>query len=372
MRRFLIVLIAFYALLAISTTPKATAQTQESTAIDNIVISCVGIDPPPSCGKDQGMFSKVLNFLTGGLPLTNTAKATLAVTVPTSFAVAGPAASSLVVNTVNFFSNIPNFLSHLWLHLLLLFGRRKKQQPWGTVRDSVSRKPLAYSAIGLYLSKSAGTEQLVEQTVADTQGRFGFLAAQGNYKVIAQKPGYVFPTQVYKDAYKGALFSVQENQTITMDLYGDPAELAIPWASRFRRFTIALGWIRLPVLIIATILSIISLIESLIPLHVIFVLLYAIMWGEELANLRRSRNTITIADTSGKPLPFTIFHLLRQVDKAPVASKVTNRDGEAYVLVPSGDYLIQVPSPQNPQGTIQEIRLPSGVVPRHTTLKIDY
>ena len=93
----------------------------------------------------------------------------------------------------------------------LFFGRKKTKHPWGTVYDSVTKRPLdpAYVVISKYIppvvgagltdtavavSPLATAEEKVGESITDIDGRYGFLVPGGSYVLTAGKTHYVFPS----------------------------------------------------------------------------------------------------------------------------------------------------------------------------------
>lgn len=71
-------------------------------------------------------------------------------------------------------------------YLGFVLGRRQ-HRPWGVVSDFATGKPVAFATCRLYL---AGTTAVVNQTIADLQGKYGFTIGTGNYRLEVSKDGY--------------------------------------------------------------------------------------------------------------------------------------------------------------------------------------
>ena len=115
-----------------------------------------------------------------------------------------------------------NYFFRTWLALLWgvqkfleFFSLRQGEKYWGVVYDSVSKQPLDPAIIKLLYVD--GSE--VETRVTDMEGRYGFLAKPGKFKIFAKKTNYTFPSKyaagesdgIYEDLYHGEFF----------ELYGD-------------------------------------------------------------------------------------------------------------------------------------------------------
>ncbi len=81
------------------------------------------------------------------------------------------------------FLNTPGLLISL---ISMLLGK-KEENPWGVVMDASTRKPISLALCKLFL---AGTTNLVEQTITDNDGVYGFSISPGSYRLEVTKPGY--------------------------------------------------------------------------------------------------------------------------------------------------------------------------------------
>lgn len=342
--------------------------------VNNMTVSCIGIDPPASCSEHASPGRKVLNFLTGNQPVSVEAAVGVAVSAPTAATVVAGAAPTFLGTILQSLLNVPNFFSTLWFQFLYFVGLRKRHRPWGRILDSVTGQPIADAAVFLLSDQAGGGKKVVEKSVTDREGRYGFLVSPGQYYFSVNRSGYTFPTQILTSAtiYRGASFAIENEKTVTLDLYCDPAEATSPWIIGIRKIALAALWLRLPLLAFGTAISVYGLIKDVIPLNVLLVVIYAVLWVNEIIGFDRSRNTLRIVDERQRPLPFAIFRLLDHKNSNVVATKVTDRHGEAYVLVPSGEYVLQVPTPKNPQGSMAEVKLPRGVAARNMTVSIEY
>ena len=132
--------------------------------------------------------------------------------------------------------NIPDVwwaLLRFWYGLLGVLGLRKKRRRWGTVYDSRSKQPLDPVIVELI---DYNSKRVVEQSISDINGRFGFLDKVGKYFISAKKTNYLFPSKIitggtdiiYENLYHGEVITVNDKKdVITPNIPMDP--LAFDW-----------------------------------------------------------------------------------------------------------------------------------------------
>jgi hypothetical protein len=89
-----------------------------------------------------------------------------------------------------------------------LLGLRRKKRPWGTVFDSMTNQPIGFA----YVTLTDITGRGIATAITNTDGRFGFMAAPGNYKLSVMHDNYRFPSQILTgasqdDAYGNLYFN---------------------------------------------------------------------------------------------------------------------------------------------------------------------
>jgi hypothetical protein len=86
----------------------------------------------------------------------------------------------------------------MWSLLTAYLGR-STNKPWGVVLDIVTKKPVRFAVCRLYKS---GTLFLVAQDVSDTEGRYGFIAQEGEYRLEITKGRFTkFIKEITIDQY---------------------------------------------------------------------------------------------------------------------------------------------------------------------------
>ncbi|MFH0831127.1 MAG: hypothetical protein V1895_03645 [Parcubacteria group bacterium] len=132
--------------------------------------------------------------------------------------------SGLVLGTISL------VVARTWLALALLvlhvvvfalfrrLARGRKAPRWGTAYDRSNDEPLAHTVVRIF----DGTyNRVLEQQVADRQGRFGFLVGKSSYYLDAIKSGYTFPpaSKGKPRDYIGGMIQPKEAQSsVALDL----------------------------------------------------------------------------------------------------------------------------------------------------------
>ncbi|MCA9379169.1 hypothetical protein KC640_01960 [Candidatus Dojkabacteria bacterium] len=100
-------------------------------------------------------------------------------------------ASNVLVTTLLLF-NMLSFVNILTTPALLvgvlrLIFKRKRDKTWGIIFDGQTNRPVAFAVTRLYIAE---TTTLIEQRVSDTNGRYGFVVASGNYRLEVTHSDY--------------------------------------------------------------------------------------------------------------------------------------------------------------------------------------
>ncbi len=102
--------------------------------------------------------------------------------------------------------------------LFKLFSLRSGKKFWGIIYDSVSKQPLDPVIVKLlYLNG-----QEIETCITDMEGRYGFLARPGKFKIFARKTNYSFPSKyamgdsdgIYQNLHHGEFFVLSEESEV--------------------------------------------------------------------------------------------------------------------------------------------------------------
>lgn len=245
----------------------------------------------------------------------------------------------------------------LWALLLAGLGLKKRNRPWGTVYDSITKQPLDPAYVVLQNEKG----EVISDSITDLDGRFGFFATNpGSYKIVANKTNYIFPSQklagkgqdeLYSNLYFGeALTITEQGAVITKNIPLDPEKFdwnefakgnqkIMKFYSRrdrfMRKFTDWAFRVGLTITLIASIIA-------PEPYNLIMFGLYIVMVILRHYGIRPRPYGFIKDKETGNPLSFGIVHVISAVLNQEVVAKVCDKIGRYYCLVPNGNYYLKI------------------------------
>jgi len=284
----------------------------------------------------------------------------------------GAAAGIVVVGSQTFAATaMIGSLSDLYLFLIRFIGFgfgifRRKRQPWGTVYDAITKRPLdpAYVVI----KRPDGMD--ISDAITDLDGRYGFLLPPGTYLMEASKTHYRFPSQklvgqqndeLYTSLYFGEPIVTQEGEVIVRNIPLDPVdfdwnEFAKNKEQLFRLYSHqerTRGRAYRIFYVIGFLAALVTTLFDLRPYNFIFLSLYAALTFYQVFILQRHK-AVTLKYDTGDAIPFSIVHIMIKSIEHPVKSVVTDRVGRFYALVAPGSYYVVVQEKQL-DGSYREI-----------------
>ncbi|OQA52958.1 MAG: hypothetical protein BWY43_00244 [candidate division WS2 bacterium ADurb.Bin280] len=228
---------------------------------------------------------------------------------------------------------------------------KKGESAWGLVYDSLTKKPIAQAVIKIF-SKSSG--KLRDVKYSNSSGEFAMVVPSGEYRIVAGKAGYVFPSAIitskkdgkYENVYLGDAFEIEKVKEdgqapidITVPL--DPTgytwyELAFSSSRSFiGRF---LTFVRYPLMIFGLALTLYSVVYQGSFLQYAILALYIIFIAYDIVLLFRPRKWGVVIDSRGKPLSRAIIRALDSFGKVK-ATVVTGDDGKFTLNLNPGYYI---------------------------------
>jgi hypothetical protein len=272
--------------------------------------------------------------------------------------------------------------TRLWSGILGFLGVKKK--PWGIVYDSKTKQPLD----PVYVTLADENGKLVATSVTDIEGRYGFLAKPGVYKMYAHRSNYEFPSttlqgkeedEVYKDLYFGELIKIEkENEFIARNIPMDP--LAFDWnefvknrdhtLKTFSKQKIFVAWFTKALFSVGFGLSILAVVATPNVFNALIVLAYV-----GLAFLERKglapRPFGMLKDINGNPASFAVVHVFSEDTGLEVSRKVADELGRYVCFLPNGDYNISIDK-RNEDGAYSRVVTNSAVRVKKGYLAHDY
>jgi hypothetical protein len=264
-------------------------------------------------------------------------------------------AANLVVSVfgVASFSDLYLLILRGFGALLGFFGYRRRNLPWGTVYDAITKRPIDPAYVVVEKNGEA-----VADAITDIDGRFGFFLPAGQYSLKVNKTHYQFPSQVlsgkerdelYDNLYFGGTISTSGEEVISCNIPLDP--IGFDWnefiKNRMNYFTLFSKRELIKSRIINTIFTVgflFSLFVALVkPSNFNFVVLfsYVVIYAFELYWKVRHR-VISVKKANGEILSFAVIKIYLSGINQMVKTVVTDQFGRFYALVRPGTYYYTV------------------------------
>ena len=265
------------------------------------------------------------------------------------------AASSLFLNPLSF-SELFLLPLRLWALLMTTFGLKKRNRPWGTVYDSVTKQPLDPAYV--VLQDLQGNE--VNTAITDLDGRYGFLLFPGKYTIVANKTNYIFPSkklagklqdELYGDLYFGEELDVaSDGAIITKNIPLDPEHFdwnefakgnqkLMLFYSRRDKIMKKISSISFSV---GLVVAIVALLAAPQPYNMGIFGLYCVLLVVKIFGVKQKAHGSVVEKSTGLPLAFAIVRVFSLDLNRELFSRVTDKFGRYYCLVPKGKYTISI------------------------------
>ncbi len=274
----------------------------------------------------------------------------------------------------------------IWTLILNAFGLKKRNRPWGTVYDSVTKQPLDPVIVSLY--DMQGTE--VATSITDMDGRYGFLVPPGTYRMVAKKTHYQFPSiklagktrdELYLDLYYGTEIEVKsQGDVLIKNIPLDP--VGFDWNEFAKRDQKLMRFFSKKDLVVARIsdaffgigflFSIVALLTGPTFYNIfIFATYIFFMIVRETGVSRKAFGSVKSQD--GTPLPFAILRIFTAGSDTEVAHKVTNDLGKYFCLIQNGEYYFTVEKKNSDESytkvyTSPRVEVKNGLIREKVTL----
>ena len=262
-----------------------------------------------------------------------------------------------VISSIGLLSTIPGFATRI-VNLIFSIPFYRRRRPYGIVYDSETKEPIDPAYVTVF---NADTGAQLDTKITDINGRYGFLLPVGNYRMIAQKTHYVFPSvklmnkqsdEVYDNLYFGDVFAVTDqnkNAIITLNMPMDRTET--DWNQEekkrmglwdfFTRNSKLWERVSMTLFIFGFLFSIYALIVYPTLWNIIVFILYIVFTLFQLFGFGPIKIG-TITDRMGRPVPHAVVRVWNAHLGTQIAQRVANENGQYYLLVSKGDYYITV------------------------------
>lgn len=243
----------------------------------------------------------------------------------------------------------------LWSLLLIAFGFRKRNVPWGTVYDSVTKQPLDPAYV--VLQDLNGNE--IATSITDLDGRYGFLVPAGQYRIVANKTNYEFPSkklagkssdELYQELYFNEIIDVAEGGVITKNIPLDP--IKFDWnefakkdkklMKFFNRRDLWIARVSNLLFYIGFIVTVIAVIVSPVIYNIAILVLYIILFILKRTILKPRAYGYVKQLLTEYPLSFAIVRIFFAGGENEVIHKITDKTGKYYCLIPNGKYYAKI------------------------------
>lgn len=262
------------------------------------------------------------------------------------------------------------------LYLLLLraigalpriFGFRRKLKPWGTVYDSVTKRPLDPAYVSV---QKDGRE--MTSAITDIDGRYSLFLPPGKYELVINKANYSFPSailrgktedELYANLYFGGPIEVKTEEVTALDIPLDP--VGFDWNDFMKKkgklfkfysrrqvlsarlfnifygvgFSLALG----ALIFIPSWLN--------VGIFVIYLMFFAVRIA---IRVRRHRGVVVKRQDTGEPISFAIIRFYLADINQEVKSVAVDELGRFFVLLRPGLYYLTVEEKRS-DGSYQQI-----------------
>lgn len=237
--------------------------------------------------------------------------------------------------------------------LVSWFGIGSKKH-WGVIFDSITKRPLDPVVVSLVDIHG----KVVQTSITDMEGRYGFVAQPGLYTLDARKADYRFPSYelkdktsdgIYDDLYVGGTFQIlDKGEIVRKNIPLDP--INFNW-NEFEKKRIGLGEAVVRkqkiykysniIFIFGFSFSIVALFFSPIFWNYIILGLYIVMSLLRICGIPKHSGSVV---RNGQPLSFGVMRVYSNTLKKEIKKVVLDDVGNYYCLIRNGEYYITLES----------------------------
>lgn len=264
--------------------------------------------------------------------------------------------------------------------LLALFSKKAYKTAWGVVYDYDSKKPIQSSRVQLY---SWPDNRLIQTVYTNKIGEFSFMAKSGQYYLRAEKGGFsqmllskesrLLPShdQPFKakrtDGYYSNIYLLpevisqggQEKQTLEVAVPLIPKKSAASaWLRFWHKFFYILELIRLPMLVLGTILTVIDFYWHGAWYNWLEIGVYSLLWIFEIyVMIFQPKTWGLVLGANNKPEDLVLVRLIDKSTDRIMDTEVTAKDGRFVLNANPGKYYIKLSKAGKKEVIAKEIDL---------------
>ena len=232
--------------------------------------------------------------------------------------------------------------------MLGFVGKKKREDGWGIVFDSETRRPVSGASVSIINQEG----HVVDTSLSDSHGRYGFLPNPGTYTLVISKKDYELETSdrqdiLYGDLYTGQAIEVKENEIIKINI--SLKSTTIDWQdfarSKITSYTSVFSIVKRDAFLILFYAGFVinAGIAYLFPtpLNIAFFVAYLGMVVYYIFFKKRAYGLVTSSKTR-QPVPFAMLSVYDATDSQKrVAFSVSDVLGRYFILVENGEYLLK-------------------------------
>lgn len=259
-------------------------------------------------------------------------------------------ASYVLLNFVTFTgTNSVSTLQLLSSFFMIGALKKKKNQKYGIVYDSVTKEPINMATVRVFDSSG----KLVTTVVTDVYGIFDLNLDQGQYRLEVVSRDHTFPSKAvlgsndepYQNVYKGELINYTPNQPLNISIPMDKEDkgfIAKSLASSRSMFLAVLNLILKALFVVGFGMTVVSVIKEPTTFSWILLLMYiASILLLIYLNIKESKSYGKVTYVDGSVVEGIEIGLRELQFDTLYAKRVTDENGKYRFILPNGKYRLE-------------------------------
>lgn len=263
------------------------------------------------------------------------------------------ATSTILV--IPYIQNVIAFSSFYEQMYGILSSGKKRKNDWGLVYDADNGLAIPNALITLH---DADTKRLIETTISNKEGRYGFIARKGKYFIKVKKQNYEIASSnivvrqglKYQNNYFGETIIISEEEQVilanipmrSLDSLNNNAK-KVNILSTVEKYLIIFNW---PLISLGTIVSVLALYYSPNIVNLIILIIYIPLWIFQIDHRKKIKAFGLVLDSADmKPVDLALIRVFNQSNNMLVRTVASDLKGHYAVLVSKGRYDIHCNKP---------------------------